>query len=258
MLELIVHNLSEEFKMIKLFPLSDLHVGDKTFDKKMFRDFVKMVAVTPEYYSVLVGDLLNNAIINSVSNCYNEEMPPREQLKWVREELLPMKHKILGIVSGNHEYRSKKNTDTHLTEELAEYLGLAHLYREDELAIKITFGHSTSGNSQVYIIYMTHGSGGGKRPGSGVNNTEMLTMSVENADIYIVGHGHKRWAYKNSPRRIDYIHEKVKQIEKLFVMSSHWSEFFSGYAARGMFTPSSKGSVPITMYAGKKYFEGTV
>jgi len=258
-LKLLCHKLSSNLEYIIIYPISDLHVGDKSLDKECFRDFVKKIADDEHAYCVLVGDILNNAIVGSVSNSYNEEMPPKEQLKWARTELMPIKHKILGIVSGNHEYRSKKNTDTHLTEDLAEYLGIVNLFSEDELALKITFGkNGVSANPQMYTLYMTHGAGGGKKPGSGLNNAESLAMSVENADVYIVGHGHKRIAYKNAPRRIDAIHEKIQQIEKLFVMSSHWSSYFSGYAVRKMLTPSAGGSVPIKLYAYKKHAEATI
>lgn len=258
MLEMVTHKLSSNLEYIRLFPINDLHVGDKTLDKTMFRKFIKDIAENPNDYAVLIGDLLNNATKDSVSNVYNDEMSPRNQLLWVREELLPIKNKILGIVEGNHEHRSKKSTDTHLTADLADYLNLSHLYREEELVIKITFGQGRGNQPIMYTTYMTHGSGGGKMTGSKVNNTERLVTSVENADIYIVGHGHDKWASKKYPRRIDAIHGKIQQVEKLFVMSSHWAEFFGGYGARYMFTPTVPGSVPIKLYGDRKYFEATI
>ena len=259
MLDLITHNLVTSNDTIKIFPISDLHVGDKALDKRLFREFANKIATTENYYCLLVGDLMNNAIVGSVSNTYNEEMPPREQLKWLREELIPLKKKILGIVSGNHEYRSKKATDTDLTEELAEYLDLKHLYRDDELVVKISFGKiNNAGNPATYTIYMTHGSGGGKMSGGKLNNIQSLVHSCDNADIYLTGHGHDKIGNKLQPRRIDYRHNKIVNIEKGFAMTGHWSEFFGGYAARGMFRPTATGPTIITLYGDKKYFELTI
>jgi predicted phosphodiesterase len=239
-------------------PINDLHVGERSCDKEKFKELVRYIAKTPNVYTVLVGDLLNNAIVSSVSNCYEEEMTPNEAKKWLREELKPIKNKILAVVGGNHEYRSAKATDTHLIEDICDYLDITTLYRPIEAFVKISFGKSAVNNTnQVYGIYLTHGAGGGKKPGSAVNRIEELSMSVS-ADLYICGHFHRKIGMKHEFRHVDMTHESISERERLFVIASHWASSFGGYASQKMLQPQAKGSSVITLYGKEKRMEVTI
>jgi UDP-2,3-diacylglucosamine pyrophosphatase LpxH len=254
-MKIIECNLSREFDSIELLPLADLHVGDSKMKLNYFKEFIEYVQAQPNRYVLCGGDLMNNAIKSSVSNVYNESMPPSQQKKWLKTELKPIADRILVFVEGNHEARTSKDTDMRPTEDLAEYFNKGNAYVEDEAILKITFGsrHKGSNKRQCYSVYITHGSGGGKRPGSALNNMEMLALGTE-ADIYIMGHVHKKIAYKNGYRKLNLYRNKVTETERLFVYTSHWSEF-GGYAAKKLFTPSALGTVPIILYAHKKKME---
>lgn len=244
--------LPQEWESVELYPLSDLHIGDPRTDKRMFLQFLEHIKAAPNRFLLFNGDNSNNAIKSSVSNIYEEEMTPREQKIWLRENLQCVKDRFLIFTPGNHEDRSVRETDTHMIEDLAENLGLEDLYRSEEALIKLSFGVNPTNPERkvVYSIYITHGNGGGKRAGSTINNLELLGLSID-ADIYIVGHSHKRIAYKSGFRRPDLRNNKIVQAERLFVCSSSWSDF-GGYAARKMLIPSAKGSVPITLDGRKK------
>ena len=257
MLDMIIHDLPGDIDKLMLYPISDIHVGCRSFDKEMFRRFIQRIASDKNAYVILCGDLMNNNLISSVGNVYEEEMPPSEQKKWLREELKPIKNKILAVVSGNHDSRSKRVSDSDPVEDICDYLGIEELYRPIEAFVKITFGKCRTGaNKQMYGIYMNHGSGGGGFPGAAMNKIERVSMNVS-ADIFVFGHYHKRMAYKHEYRHVDMIHNKISERERLFVVSSHWQSF-DGYAATKMLQPSAKGSVPITLYASEKKFEATI
>lgn len=257
-MRIIQHDLSSSLDTVKLYPISDLHLGDGNTDLKMFRALVNTIKDTDNFYTVLVGDLINNAVVGSVSNSYEDTLTPHQQKRQLIEELKPIKDKILAVVPGNHEYRSRKTTDTHIIYDICDSLNILDRYCDDEAVVKLSFGKRNINNRrQCYSLYLTHGSGGGKRPGSAINNIEMAALSV-NADVFIFGHYHKKIAYKNQYRNIDLNNNIITERERLFIVSSHWAEFFGGYAARGMFVPSAKGSVPITLYAKEKYFEATI
>lgn len=256
-MDIIECNLSEQFETVEVFPLSDLHVGSSTTDYKLFDKFIKHILAAPNRFIIYNGDNINNATKNSKSNVYSESMRPREQKKWLINELKPVRDRILVFVEGNHEARSAKETDQSIVEDIAEALGKPSLYREDEAYIKLTFGKRTgNGKRQCYGIYVTHGSGGGGTPGAALNRLEKVALGTE-ADCYIVGHVHKKMAYKNGYRAVDMINNKVTERERLFVVSSHWADF-GGYAAKLMLTPSAKGSVPITLYAKEKRMEAII
>lgn len=256
-MDIIEVRLSEEFESVELFPLSDLHIGDPKTDKRMFKEFINHILAAPNRFIIYNGDNMNNAIKSSVSNVYNEEMNPREQKKWLQTELEPVKDRILVFVEGNHEARTSKETDQRVVEDIADHLGKVELYREDEAYIKLAFGKiPRSGNPVCYTIYVTHGGCGGKRPGSSLNNLELVALGTE-ADIYIMGHTHKKMAYKNAVRKADLHNNRITEQERLFVISSHWSSF-GGYAAKKMLNPSAKGSVPIILYGKAKKMEAVI
>jgi len=256
-LDIIEFKLPESFEMVEIYPLSDLHIGDPKVDKRLFKEFINHILAEPYRFIIYNGDNMNNAIKSSVSNVYNEEMTPREQKKWLQRELEPVKDRILVFVEGNHEARTGKDTDQRIVEDIADHLGKSDLYREDEAYIKLIFGkRANSGSQMCYTIYIVHGNGGGKRPGSALNNIELLALGTD-ADVYIMGHVHKKMAYKNAVRRPDLRNNNILEQERLFVVSSHWSEF-GGYAARKMLNPSAKGSVPIKLYGRVKKMEAIV
>lgn len=256
-MNVIVHSLPQEFETLEIYPLSDLHYGDPNVDMDAFNRFTDMILEQPNRYIVSIGDNVNNSLKSSVGDVYMETASPREQRKWLKQRLEPLKDRILVMVDGNHEYRSTKDADASITLDIADSLGLTSLYADDEAVLKVTFGKKAeNGKPRCFTVYCVHGSGGGKRPGSAVNNIEMLAMSID-ADIYIIGHVHKRIAYKNSFRRIDTRNNNVIYRERLFVVTSLWLNF-GGYAARKMMIPSAKGSVPIILDARTGQMEAHV
>ena len=250
--------LKREFETVELYPISDTHIGDPRTDLLLLRRFIDHIKSQENRFVILNGDLVNNAIKSSVSNVYEEIIPPREQKKVIIKELEPIKDRILCVVSGNHEYRTKKESDQDVTEWIADKLGKGDVYKEDDALLKITFGKvgGRENKRQCYTIYVTHGNGGGKRPGSSLNNLELLGLSVD-ADIYIIGHTHKRIAYKSVYRRPDLYNNKIKETERLFISSAAYQEF-GGYPIRKMLNPGGKGSVPVILYGREKRMEAII
>lgn len=260
--KIIVHELSTDFTTLELYPLSDLHIGSPFTDTVMFQKFIRYILAEPNRFILFNGDNMNNALKSSVSNVYNETMNPREQKKWLIQELSCVKDRILCFVEGNHEYRTTKEVDLSPVEEIADRLGKYELYREDEAILKITFGKNIGktgsgyGCRIAYSIYVTHGNGGGKRPGSALNNIELLALTTD-ADIYICGHIHKKMAYKSVIRRIDMHNNTIRAFDRLFAYSAAWQDY-GGYAVRKMLPAGSKGSTPIILSGTEKKAEAIV
>ena len=66
-----VHSL-----IIEILPLSDLHVGDASFDRECFLRYIRYVEESPNRYILLNGDILNNATKSSVSDIYSDNALP--------------------------------------------------------------------------------------------------------------------------------------------------------------------------------------
>lgn len=254
----IKHELSRDIKSLEVYPLNDLHIGDSKTDLKLFEQFKQYILAQQNRYIILNGDLMNNAIKSSVSNCYNETMNPSDQKKWLISQLKELKSRILGITTGNHEARSKKEVDNDITYDIACKLDLEELYDENGIIIKISVGERRDKQRQItYVFYVTHGSGGGKYVGSSVNNLENYGMSFEGVDIFVMGHVHKKNASRSSKLIVDVRNDTIYQRDVLHVISSAWQDY-GGYAEKKMLRPSVKGDTPIVLSGTNKSFKAVI
>lgn len=249
--KIVVADLPETFETLEIYPVSDLHVGDPEFKEKEFLDFLNYVANKENAYIVLLGDLMNNAIKSSVSNVYNETMPPQQQKKYLIDKLKPISHKILAITTGNHENRSKKETDVDLTEDIAIALGLDNIYSPNGIILKVRFGQFKSGKKRAYNLYLTHGFTAPKRPGATLNNIELVQLSLENIDIYVFGHAHKQIVYPTQTLVFDDKNDCLIEETKYFILTGAWTGW-SGYAERKGYRPQKSGCPVIVLYATRE------
>lgn len=250
--KILVSDLSSDFEYIELYPISDMHIGDPTFKEKEFVQLINYIKKTENAFAICIGDLINNATKSSVSNVYEETMPPKEQKKKAIEYLQPIKEKILAITGGNHEYRSMKDTDNDITYDIAMILGIEDKYSQDDIKLKVSLGRKKENQKKAtYNIFATHGYGGGKRIGSTMNNMELSGLNYENVDLYIFGHAHKKAVYKNAVFAFDDKNNCIIEKERYFVLTSSWTGYAS-YAKRGLLIPSANRSVKIVLSGREK------
>ena len=238
--------LPGDVKNIEILPLSDLHVGDPSFDRECFMKYVKYIADAPNRYVLLNGDLLNNATKSSVSDIYEEVLNPRDQIKETCVLLTPIKDRILGIISGNHERRTDKEVGISPIEILADKLGV--LYCGIEVLLKIRLGRNRMGRSTFYTLYATHGWGGGRTKGAKANNLERL-KNIVMCDVYCLAHVHEMISFPSMiyvpERQCDVVTERTMW----FVNSGSYLKRGSGYAAAKGYPPTVLGC-PIIELSG--------
>lgn len=177
---------------IKLYVLSDAHIGDANADIPTLKKIINFIKETPEAYCILLGDILNTALKTSKTDIYSETLSLVEAQKLAVELLTPIKDKIIAMTPGNHENRVWKEVGVDLSLWLAEKLGLEDKYRNNGLALSIQFGKDYNGNPFRLNVFGQHGSyGGGRRLGAAMNALEDLDGIIGNADIYIRAHTHQ-------------------------------------------------------------------
>lgn len=254
---IIEHNLSEEFDILELFVISDVHVGDNAYEEQAFLKFIDEIASKENRFVILAGDLIDNGLKHSKTNSYKATMSPRDQKKYICRALEKIKHKILCIVDGNHEMRSSDCSDNNIGEDIAMILGVPSLYREDEAILKITFGKRENGRRQCYTANVFHGSGGGATPGAAINSIVRRSSNIV-ADFYICGHFHNKIVHKNRIRLIDTQNKNVRYTTRLFVVSSSWKAYMEGWEAIKGFVPGEPGSVKILLHSKVKKMEAVI
>ena len=255
-LEPICYQFGNEDQVI--VPIFDLHVGSPLFDKAGWEKFVQTVQQTTVKI-VIGGDLCNNGLKNSVSLPYEDVMRPRDQKAYLVETLEPIKDRILCGVSGNHEYRSTKESDDNPLYDVFAKLDIEDKFRENGAFVFITCGdrkaetgYERSGRLRPhYNIMVHHGAGGGMYIGSQTYRQERFGNIVDGLDVLITGHTHKPITFPAAKLVCDPQNKQVTVKEFRAVTANSWLDY-GGYAMRKMLGPTSRAMTEIFLNGNKK------
>lgn len=249
--EMVLHKFDSAITVI---PISDVHIGAIEHNKERWERFCNELQNTPNTYIVLGGDLINNSTRSSVANPFDEVIRPREQKQRMVEYLTPIKDRILCAVTGNHEYRSIKESDQDITYDIMAKLDLEDYYRENAVFMKISLGQRSNADKpqQSYVFLMTHGAGGGIYTGATVNRNERFGNVVDGLDCLIVGHTHKGTVTKPSKIVVDPYNNLVTVKSYTVVSTESWLNY-GGYAMKKMLLPA-EASAPqkLKLYCGQQ------
>ena len=249
--EIISHHFPER-EDIKIYPVSDVHLGAAEHLTREWELFCQRVKDEPNSYIILGGDLVNNGTKTSITNVFAETMRPREQKRIMTAMLEPLRDKILCAVSGNHERRNR-DVDNDITYDIMCKLDLEHLYRENIAFVKIQMGNKRNDGTKnpTYVLVVTHGSGVGVLTGGSVNRNERFGYVLDGCDCLVVGHTHKPFVTQPAKIKIDPFNNKVSFKPFKVVSMTSWLEW-GGYAAQKMLPPTSHAPQIITLRGKKK------
>ena len=186
--------MSDKFTSIEIHTFADLHIGDTSCDIDAIHARIEMVKEKENAFVILNGDIMNNATKTSVSDSYAEEIPPMQQLERFVSLFEPIKHKVLAVTSGNHENRTYNKEGIDLTDVACKQLGIEDKYAKTGALVFVKFGRGKQHDicrvsKQLYTIYCTHGSGGGRKEGAKAIRLADMANIVD-ADVYIHSHTH--------------------------------------------------------------------
>ena len=104
------HN--RDLREIILFPIGDLHIGSPHFDKKELMNQLKLIDENRDKARIIImGDLAETALKDSVgAGVYEQQENAQQQMMTAKVLLYPYRDLIDGIVTGNHEERTYKNS----------------------------------------------------------------------------------------------------------------------------------------------------
>ena len=231
---------------IRIIPLSDVHIGEHGFNEKLLDSVIKLVKENDNMYLVLLGDLINNALKTSKSDVYGDKLTPHEQVNYIVEKLMPVKDKILGCVSGNHEDRTSREVGIDLTEIIARLLEIP--YDSAGIVYQLKYGSFGSGKNNN-VIYTTHGFGGAGTKGSKANKLQNLS-NLCLADLYIMGHIHDIITFSDCVYVPDTRHNKMVLKKRTYLSTGSCLEY-GGYAEKMLLRPGSSGYPIVSLYKGQ-------
>jgi predicted phosphodiesterase len=260
----------EEGESITLIPVSCIHypVGEK----RLLEALVKRVDSLDNARIILMGDMLDQdrttrrkhrksyvADSNSVES--HDDRHNRRDVEDLAAILEPIKTKVYGVLQGNHyyEYATGVTSDQYLCELLGiPYCGPVGVFR-------VTL--SRAGSSRNLTIWSHHsgGTSGGRTLGGSVNALLRQENSWD-ADIYLMGHDHRRIVWRESTMSLTQSGEPiVVEHPKIFARVgamlktydhenciSTTKPHFPSYGEHAAYRPSDLGWVEIEVTLKKK------
>ena len=180
---------SSKFDTAVLVYISDLHIGTFDLDINWLIEVTNYVLNTPNAKVLLLGDLLNTAILNAVSNMYEDIAYPQEQWQIAVDlfSSLSAQNKIIAICAGNHERRVYKQTGIETLRQFAHAIDAekvyAPYYANIDLILKCA--DSPTGSFTIPIV-AHHGDGVGN-----ISGVKKLQDIDSGSYINTVGHFHR-------------------------------------------------------------------
>jgi len=232
-----------ELDEVKITLLSDLHIGHPHCDEGLIIKTVERVARDDGHFLILNGDLIECVTRTSPGDIYHlRYSSPDEQVEVLVDILGPVKDRILGIVSGNHELRS----DGHdYGREVARTLDIAHMHSRDAILHEVRVGKRRNLKPWVYTVFQTHGRGGATTPG-GKTNALCRYGTIIPADVVLVGHLHSAKVETDMAIEFDPQNLTTHERRRYLVMLSS-ALGYGEYALRRGIKPSGFHVVELTL-----------
>ncbi len=190
-------------KPFNLVFFGDLHWDSPMFARDKWKEFLSYAKGLKNAWFFGMGDYLDSTSTSEracLADCEFHDTTTddlrkisEDKVKHLAKELAFMKGRLIGLVNGNHyfAFQDGTNTDMRLCGLLdCKYLGVSTFTR---LTLDC-FGRKTT-----LDIWAHHGAGGSRLPGGSLNRVEQMRETAE-ADVYIMGHDHKRGVWPASPR----------------------------------------------------------
>ena len=267
-LELIYYarQLRPTLKNVIVVPISDVHYGNPYFSKRHFKETLDYIAKTPSAFAICNGDLCESSIRTSKGEIFKQVGSPQDQRDWIIKQLKPIKHKILGMTTGNHEARIYNEVGVDISKDIADALGVP--YRPEGMLVKVSFGSGNSSHEDrqyVYWGYATHGYGGAKTKSAKAVKVERTATWIH-ADFYIMSHDHVVNVAPDvyllpDPRTSAQTDEdgnetgftigRVTAHRKMLIKSNAYMKW-GGYAEQLGFPPSDLATPIITLHGSSK------
>jgi predicted phosphodiesterase len=243
-----------------IIPIGDIHLGNEGCEIQALKNMVDWIKEKDNTYWIGMGDYIDAINYSdprfdpkTVSTKYmasgNIDKCIQMQIADVVKILEPIKDKCLGLLRGNHEESIRKYYHFDVLYEMAKDLNFnRNLLLYDTAIIRLVFKRLEKAVN-MYDIYVSHGSIGGRTYGAKSNRLGEL-LSEHEADIYLLAHSHIKLAQMRTKH---YFNRSGKYSKKKIVQAmtgcflSGYSVGKTSYVEKMMFPPTDIGCVKIML-----------
>ena len=233
--------------------IADVHLGSP---ESQFRTLIDVIAKADENtYFILLGDILDNAIKDSIGDIYNQDMNPHEAFEQAIGLFEQAKGQILGVIEGNHEARTRKQVGVDILGLLCEERHIP--YSNDILVLDIAVGTRAPRDMKrrvQYTLVCGHGYSASRTVGGKITANGRLIDVVVNGDIYLTAHTHQPSILKLARFEADTRNKKIQRRDFYLITVPSWTGY-ENYAAVKFMHPSAEAFVELELSGLEKHIE---
>ena len=206
-------NYRSRSDVVRIHPLGDLHLGNRICDEELFQEAVAEIEEDPLARWIGMGDMtecITRKDFRHVESSYAEWLWGVDDIIEAQRKRLvgllkPIANKCLAYLWGNHEEKLLSKEGRDIYHSVAEELvaagaeppltlgsqGFVRLYLQRQVNRSILRSWGQAADSWEFVIYATHGWGGGRLEGSLALKLGRLAKSF-GAHVFLCGHHHRK------------------------------------------------------------------
>lgn len=208
----------DEFPSLELSMLTDVQFGHICCNVKKFLEYRDWILAAPNRFCFWGGDMIDAATKVSPGDPHDNRWTPNEQVLRFIEIALPLRHRILGYVGGNHERRFALTGGAEQL--IANLMGIP--YSAGKQIIDIYYGEH-----KPFQVALWHGTGGARTKGAKAQMLHRFMQQGSNTRLYLLGHLHDVVLLFDWKQRAQ--GGKIKLEKVAGVMSSSFLEHWGSY-----------------------------
>ena len=246
---------------IYLIPFGDVHRSSPMCHEEKWKEFLDWAKSKPRAYFLGLGDyddlasttersILLDRKLHESTKITLEDQYKRFTLR-LAKELEFMRGRLIGLIEGNHYGEFQNGTTT--TQLLADKLGTAYLGVSCFVRLFLILKNEDvlSHRGLTVDIWAHHGKGAARLVGGSLNRVSQMEESAE-ADIYLMGHDHKKSAATKTRLKLVGNGPDVMRLSHRKVLICRTGSFLKGYEegkasyiVDGAMNPTDLGVVKI-------------
>ena len=238
----------KKYPTLELVHLTDTQFGHVCCNVKRLIEYRDWILSEPNRFVLFGGDMVDAATQFSIASPYENEWKPAEQSWRLAEILLPLRHRVLAYVGGNHERRTDRTFGS-LGLYIAQLLSIP--YSEGAQFVDIHYG-----SWKPFKVSLWHGGGSAKTKGAKAQMLERFMLQGD-SHLYLVGHLHDCLVLPSWRQVRDTKTNRVKLEKICGAMSSSFLDFWGTYAEVAGLRPSDTMMVR-TILEPSGHFEVTL
>ncbi len=210
---------------ISIYPIGDIHSGSINSDEDAVEKLItNEILPNPTAYIIGMGDYAECITKNDprfdhygLADWVDRDNIIECQRERVVKLFYPVRNRILGLLTGNHEEEIHKRHDNDFVRNICKDLGGVK-YGGYQAFIVLHFSRS-GGNNRNYTIHAWHGAGSAQSEGAQVMRLMRLVNEIQ-ADIFLMGHLHGFAQYRR-PRLLCQ-HGRIKSVPIIATITGSW------------------------------------